>query len=604
MAHPMNDPEYTRFLRLKDKWAALRAEFDKDEALIDQHYGADMIPDDWADDGLKPTLPPTASDAIENAADHILTFPRVFVPARPVTENIVQAQDTAERLRQFFSLFWGRVFEDGDPLGQGKKSLIKGMLVLKMEIRWDVIPEPPEVVDDAYRRKIRAVTSREFPWKITVVPKETVVADPNDTWNPRYVYEEYEIDAEVAIERFPNLPQHLKNMAISDPYTKLAYVEMWTLPRGNDPGKYVVWVDGERVHDERNPYSWQDADEKWHGYVPYLIGHPGWGDVDKDAAPEKVFVSAIRRARSVITSEARFLTELESWLRMYVWPTLNTKNMPDSEDAQIRLGPGGHIDRTEDQEVGVLTWGDVPAGLLQGLARVNAYVDQSTKFGTLGGIAQRGVDTASEADQNVRNASTKLSGPVNMLRRMVMRMNAWALMDIEHVLEVPVTVTGAVQNTPGDVTVKPSDIRGYYYTMVEMETSDEAALNLRTARVWGDMYRILPGLKEATVMEKVGINNPTEEQDGRAVEDMLRSAPFQQVLLLMGLAGMGEQAQAVQQALQSVLPQVLGGKSAPGQPGVNSAGLLTEGQGDGTGAPTASEAQAEARTMAPERMMQ
>ena len=63
----------------------------------------------------------------------------------------------------------------------------------------------------------------------------------------------------------------------------------------------------------------------------------------------------------------------------------------------------------------------------------------------------------------------------------------------------------------------------------------------------------MPGLSERTAMDKMGIDEPTGEQDERSVEDMMRSPPMQQAQMLMALAGLGEVGDIVKQAYQAEL---------------------------------------------------
>ena len=118
-------------------------------------------------------------------------------------------------------------------------------------------------------------------------------------------------------------------------------------------------------------------------------------------------------------------------------------------------------------------------------------------------------------------------------------------MDIEHVLETEVTLYGSFSNTPSETTLKPSDIDSYYYTNVTFETTDETMINARKARLWADLYRIMPGLSERTAMDKMGIDDPTQEQDERSIEDLMRSPAMANVQTLVALAGLGEIGQEV-----------------------------------------------------------
>ena len=108
----MTDEQYNRFEHLRSTvYGQFLDELNTDEDMMRGNYAADIIPDEWLDEGLQPTVPPTAYDAITNAADHILTTPRTFVPSRPVDESMEAAREIAEKQRQFHDMWWTRVFE-------------------------------------------------------------------------------------------------------------------------------------------------------------------------------------------------------------------------------------------------------------------------------------------------------------------------------------------------------------------------------------------------------------------------------------------------------------------------------------------------------------
>ena len=549
------DDAYKRFQHLKSSvYGQLLAEFQIDDDLITGNFARTIIPDEWMDEGLAPTVPPTAYNAVVNAADHILTSPRTYVPIRASNDSQEAAREHAENQRRFHDMWWARVHEDqGAPLDRGKKKLIRGKMVLKKTLKFDLLPDLPENSTSSEKRKFRNAVKRiaksRFLWNIDVCPPENIFEDPSNPWEPQYVYEEYEIYSGDLCDRYRELEDEY---GLGDPMRKLQYVEMWTKPYKTDPGHYMVWVEGDLIHEASNPYSWEtkestDEIPDYNGYVPYAIVDPGYGEVDGDNKPEDRYASILRPIRSVLTSEARFLTEMEAWLRMYVFPALVTTNMEELEDGEkeFRLGPGSHLNLRPDQNVDILRWGEAPLTLIQGLQRVNSYADEASKFGALGGSPLVGVESATESDMLLRNSATKLTGPVSALQRAVQKINSWVLMDIEHVLETEVTLYGSFSNTPSETTLKPSDIDSYYYTNVTFETTDETMINARKARLWADLYRIMPGLSERTAMDKMGIDDPTQEQDERSVEDLMRSPAMSNVQTLVALAGLGELGQEV-----------------------------------------------------------
>ncbi len=533
-----SDFEYRLYEATKAKYSKLLTEFAADDDLIEQVFKNVNI--SIEDRTITLVKPPTASDAISNAADHILTDPRITVPPRPVEHGLDEAQRIAERRQQFHMMWWDNAFSEyGDPLGRGKTQLVKGKLVLKKTLNWGILPEMPDKPTKADTRKYRAAldhASRSgFLWKLEVIPKETVFEDPEHPWRPEFVFEAYQISVRSALKMFPKLGETGK-LDKSDPLGDAEYVEYWELPEEDSEGQFVQWVDGVRVHDGPNPYCWEQPNGDYTGYLPYAIGDPGWGDQGPKTKPEDRYVSIIRKARSILEAEAEMLTTMREYLRFYVFKPLKTTNIP--EDKKLSNTPGSVWQLMEGQTAEFEQPGDMPVGLMAGLARVNSYADQTSKFSTLGGMPQRGVDTATEADQNGRNAATKLSGIVRALRRMVIQLNAQVSQDIEHVLEAPVTLYGATGAGPSEVTIRPIDIAGFYMTHVEMETSDEASLNLSNARTWSDLAQRMP-ISFKTVMQMAGIQNGSQEMDERMIENLEQSPPAMQALLSILLQGMG-----------------------------------------------------------------
>lgn len=567
------------------------AEFKDDESYIRGDFTANLIPSGWQDDGLEAVDMQTAYNAVENASDHILTTPKTFVPVPVMEDSQEAARDAAENRRLFHDMWWQRVkVEDGDPLKRGKKSLVKGKLVLKKEIRWELLPDLEEDADRNAKRRFREQLKRlaqsTFLWRLRLVPKETVFEDPDKPWDPDYVYEAFKIRVIEAKSRWPDI-----DLSDFNDDEEVEYIEYWSKPRGSQPGEFVQWINDERVHASDNPYSWEDRGN-WYGYVPYAIGDPGWGDVDADASPEDRYYSIVRPLRSLVKAEARQLTAVDSWLRMYAWPIVATRNMPDADDGEkaIELGPGARVDLSEDQEMGLVNFGESPVSIFQFLDRVQNAANQSSKFGALSGAPQRGVDTASEAAQLEANATTKLSGPIETLQRLAARINSWVSMDIQHILRVPITISGAVEGDSSEVTIKPTDIAGRYHTLVEFGTTDQAMEELRRLRIWGDAIQIFPGLSQRTAMEKAGIPNPTHQMDERFIEDLVNSDPARQLAITLMLSAFGD---AGQQILAGLQPQQQGGP--------NSANLATGAGAVDNGEALRRQAAAQAQQLQPER---
>jgi len=467
MTMTQRDDLLALFEDLRGRYGQVLTEFREDDLYISGDFEtAGIIPTDTEDAGLTLTKPSNVYDAVENAANHILSFPRTLVPVRPVTKDKEAAIKIAQKKQRFLELCWDRFFyEQGDPLGIAKKQLIKGKCVLKLEIDWRLLPPLERDATAEQKRKFRAtlqkVARSKFLFRLRAVPKETVFEDLESPYDPPFVFEKYTCSAGEAKRRWPYLADKLRDRIALD---NVEYLEYWSKPQGADEGRYVQWIDDERVHESINPYSWETPistkdEPDYDGFIPHGIGDPGWGDIGPETKPEDRYVSLVRPMRSMALADCRMLTTMEAGLRMYVWPVLLSSGYPDN--TEFKLHPGAHWERDpQTQSLDVLQFGEMASGLLQGMQYIRKEMDAHSKFGPLGGGAQRGVDTATEATQNVQLASAILSSPVRTLRRMVANINTKLLQCNEKVFECPVTVYGATRTGDSEVTLTPREISG------------------------------------------------------------------------------------------------------------------------------------------------
>ena len=267
------------------------------------------------------------------------------------------------------------------------------------------------------------------------------------------------------------------------------------------------------------------------------------------------------------------MTSWQAVLKMTAFPMITTRN--HNEEKEIGVGPGvvnrldGNENEPGSESITIEKLPDIGIGVLQFIDKTTQIANSALKLNVLGGQAQPGVETATESDQNLRNASVKLSYAVSAIERIVKKMNRWVLMDIQLVLEAPVTIYGAGADSPSEISLKPKDIGGYYETHVELSTADMDAVNQVNARFWAEMYRVVPFLSLYTTMEKMGLDDPQSEMVRRASEDVFLSEEFRLIRTMTGAQSFGELAQLLQQL------QMQGGEAA----GAGPPGQANPGQG-------------------------
>jgi hypothetical protein len=474
----------------------------KDDRFYQKEYGADIIPVEWRQRGFDVTLPPTAYNAVHAAADHILTTPEISVPERPADGDYLVEQQIAAHKAQALLYFWHQLATyQGDPIGHGVVNLLKdGKVVIKAEVDFDKV--------DPNGARITST----FPFRARLIPNSSVF-ETGDPSNPHEVFEAYYMTVERVRAAFPDAKGEWLKRKAGD---EIRVLEYWRRPEGTDKGARKLWVDDERVLNKVNPYyrvcGYTDRGvETYDGYVPYFISDSMWGEASIDTPPHRRYVGIIRHIHTLLETEARQLTMADMQLRISTFPTTLLYGIEEDDEKPIKFGPGAkvHIDDMETQKIETMPWPQLDPALFAMISRVHAFTNELAKFENLSGAPQKGVDTATEADQNFRNAASKLQGPVNGLRSLMSRMSAFVLWCIENVIEAPVTLYGVADGMAGALNLDPEAIAGFYDVWVELKTSDEAALDRAKMMAWANASKVFP-IDPAYAMKQAGIKNPQQ----------------------------------------------------------------------------------------------
>ena len=548
----------------------------------------DVLPshaDDW---DIMPIIPPTARRAIDEAVDHILTRVDVKVPVRQTDKAKKEQELTAERKRQWLKLWWDNVDERFNLMGDIRKPIFsEGRVCVRHTINWAVIPDMPgESATKAETKSFRDALDTigmqdDFLWNEQILDNITVFEDPSNHRDPQYVFVEYEVLTEEARRLFPrkndksaedgrenasgNLPNE-ESWRDGDDYAKINYREYWSKGDGHEPGKFLQWIEEEVVNETTNPYP----------YVPIAIEDSGFGEVRVNSTIEDKYVGLTQFMQSVFIAEARQMTSWEAVSELGAFPVATVRNWPDDKD--MEFGPGARISlRGQKGEIGAeelefMALPEIPLGVVRLAEKTNSIANSALKMDTLGGVPLSGVETATEADQQIRNASSKLGSPLAALKRLAAKLSRWTLMDIELVLEVPVTLCGSADNTDGEQRLTPKDINGFYMVKAGLTTTDEDTINMVKARFWAELYQLLPFLPAVVAMERGNVvDNPNEAMMQRDAEDIFRSPEMATARKLAAAKSVGEFQTAVMELVRQM--QGPGGGAAAAAGGADVAGM-------------------------------
>ena len=564
---------YDKFTQIDGRFFnAYHAQVMRNRKYYHLEFGGDLL----RDESIDVLIPPTATRAIDEPADHILFHPKIKVPVRPTNDDEQREQDIAERKRNFVNSWWSQVSLRYNPIGDGRKPFLnEGKIAVRKTLRWELLPDVPQSEDftssevfkkakDEYRRKIARLGREEWLWDVELLDNTTVFEDPTSHRDPKYVFLRYQILAEEARSRWPDKEGGWKEYGDFD---EIEYTEYWSKPvvdshGDSTPGRFIQWVEDEVVHDEDSPYP----------YIPIVIEDAGFGVNHRFAKPSEKFVGMTQHAFPIFEAEAVQMTSLQEVTKISAFPFLKGRNLPDDKTIEVGAGKIVNLEGGKNEpgaeDIEAIGWPEVPSSVMGMLEKTDRLANSTFKMNILGGIPQTGVETATEADQNVRNATSKLATPIAALERVIKRLTAQVFMDIEHVIEAPITVFGSARDDKGEVTLKPSDINGYYHVSASLSTSDEEAISQNDARFWMEAALRAPFLSYTTAMERGGISDePQKEMLKRAAEDVFLSEAFANIRIATGAQAFGELQKLVEQIEKGNAPDLA---NAAG-PGVNSA---------------------------------
>lgn len=553
-----SDNLLSKFDTMFQFFSKYHSRLDKNRRYYARDFATDVDPNGTFDFVF---IPPSARRAIDEPADHILYVPSIKIPVRPSEDQPTMHEEIAEKKRKFANVWWQNVTELFNPLGDGRKALLnEGRICVKQTLRWDLLPDAPErkskETDKAFRtrkarfrRAMKKLGHFEFLWNVELLDNKTVFEDPTNHRNPAYVYISYEILTEEAKRLFPKGGGEWRK---GDDFQPVQYLEYWSRPKFNfdgnfEPGDHIQWIERERVTAGKSPYM----------YVPVAIEDAGYGMNSRTTKIEDKYVGISEHAQQAFVAQARQMTSWENVTEITAFPPVITRNMDPTRT--VTVGPretiplAGAKDDPNAEDIEFMQWPGLPLEVMQLAQLTEKMVDDVTKMNIISGQPISGVETATEADQQIRNASAKLGGPVAALERLAAKMTMWALMDVDNAIESQVTVygTGAHGSDDGEVTVGPKDINGFYRLSVELTTTDEDAVSLNKARFWMDAYARVPFLSAFTAMVRGDITDePMMEMIQRAAEDSFLSPEWTMIRNLTGAQSFGEFAQMIRSVME------------------------------------------------------
>ena len=345
----------------------------------------------------------------------------------------------------------------------------------------------------------------------------------------------------------------------------------------NDQPIYPIHTDGEsRVH--------QGVGK--HGYpcIPYIVAP--FRELPFDT-PVKRYRGMLSDSVALYQAEAQVLSMIMSMLAINSWRTYAVWT---KDGRQIKIIPGMTvpIDKRVGEYVELMSGDPVPDQLLVFPDTIDHYIQRN-------GVAQgprtaEGTRSAQQLWAVQAMRQMKIEAPIDNLQRLLSRALSLAAMILETMVKEPVTLPVPGKDHEGadlgEVTVKPSDINGYYdgFRVVFNRRLDPALLEqAKTLQVF-QANRWMP---KRVSWEMSGLTDSPQEWDDELAMDQIDDLPFMKELL--GLKKLEADFGRDSDEYQLLYQQILQSKQAPQGPDAGGAKLTPSsprGQTPGAGAPS------------------
>lgn len=359
--------------------------------------------------------------------------------------------------------------------------------------RWADFPEPPEDSGnvEAYSEQLDIIFQKraiDFPIIATAVNPQSLMWDTNNGDKPRWIINEYEIDASWVHSHFPGNEDRFSNTG------QLEFVEIWT----HSQVGYMAngkWVLAPRSHGYTN--------------LPWVMYWPRTGINTIGNKPEHLYRGMLDGNFDMIEAESRLQSQFIDIIAKSAWRTLDfygpagtTDDIMEEYDqtpgAKNRILPGIEIKPSEVAEP--------PQSLLVAQQGLSSKLEANTAPAVARGERPRGAASGYETAVLSGIARLNFAAYVEASQRGLQKRNTLMLNIVEHVLRDKITVWGRTEAGTLEASIGPRDIKGFTINFVQLNPTapEEAERKLQLwMQLWSQGY-----VDHETALREGGVNNP------------------------------------------------------------------------------------------------
>ncbi len=461
MEKPTKKYIFDRLTELKTYYSQRDTNFDLDDTYYELLFRDDLgLPEEYKEDGI---VLPTARDIVDAGTNHLSTvYARFFRPVRTPGQIGI---DQAEMLRKFDAGMFYRTKMDSSISPwrtAGKHGCTYGMWCFGTFYDESSVPDEPEKEDgetDAEFEERMDIYNGELhdsvPIKIVAIHPRLVYPDPGGEY---VIIEATKIMAQAKRDwpQWKSEISHIVQAALGNPSNETTEVLWW------DKRYRAVYLNG----DPMLPGA-DGVVEHGYGFIPFVIGYSGLGNLDKSSKPAKMAVGLIRYLRALLRTESFAFSMRNISIKNGSWPITFVSGPGAAEFANIKLKYGKIYEKPAGMTIEEYIKEPAPEVVMEHLQYANTVLSASAAPRSVRGLSEEGVRSGTDRSLVISQARMKYDTIMEQLQLSTAKVLSNCTKIAERVVPSDIHLWAQTPDEDFDVKVEKNKIKHHYTTFVE-----------------------------------------------------------------------------------------------------------------------------------------
>jgi hypothetical protein len=524
MEKPTKKFIFDRLAELHTLYSRRNILFDLDDLYYELLFRDKLgLPEEYKDDGV---VLPTARDIIDAGTNHISTvYARFF---RPMRGTDTAAKEQAEMLRKFDTAMFYRTKIESDTSQwrvAAKHGCIYGMWCFESLYDESKVPDEPEQEanesEEDFKLRMDIYNGELYdvlPIGIRAVHPRNVYPDPNGEF---MIIEETKTIGQVRSE-WPEWKAPVVGVTTASTGSTQDIVQVSFFNKryraiyvSSEPVLVAGDAEGVIAHD--------------YGFVPYVVGYSGLGNLSKSARPELKAVGLIRYLQNLLRSESFAYSVYNIIIKAHSWPITFVSGPGAAAMANIKLKFGKIYEKPPGVTIEDYVKSAPPEIVMQHMEYTNAILAASAAPRSVRGLPEAGVRSGTDRAQIISEARLKYDSIMEQLQLSTAKVMSNCTKIAERVVPEDFHIWARTPDEEFDFRIDRSKIKHHYTTFVEFTPISAE----EEARRHADMENLVKtGIISTTTGRRRYMSHiDPEAEDIRVEAEKLRNDPaIRQVL--------------------------------------------------------------------------